>query len=61
MAIQDYDYPSEPLNRDRRPSSFDDARRAHQELDTGTLWAGALLGAALLVFVAYMLLAGSTT
>jgi hypothetical protein len=56
MAIHDY----EPLYRGHR-SAFDDARRAHQELDRGTVWAGAMLGAALVLFVVYMLLVGPST
>jgi hypothetical protein len=57
MAIHDY----EPIHRERYGNAFDDARRAHQELDKGTLWAGAMLGAALVVFMAYMLLVGPNT
>ena len=34
---------------------------AHQELDRGTLWAGAMLGAALVVLIIYMLLVGPST
>jgi hypothetical protein len=57
MAIHDY----EPIHRERYDNAFDDARRAHQELDRGTLWAGAMLGAALVVFIIYMLLVGPST
>lgn len=60
MALQDYDQPIEPLYR-RDRNSFDDARRAQLELDKGTLWAGAMLGAALLAFIVYMVLAGPST
>lgn len=54
MAIHDY----EPIHRERYRNAFDDARLTHQELDKGTLWAGAMLGAALSLFIGYMLLVG---
>jgi len=57
MAIHDYDLPTEPLYR-RQHSSFDDARHAQSDVDKTTIWAGALLGAALLIFIAYMVLVG---
>jgi hypothetical protein len=56
MAIQDY--PTEPLYR-RDHNSI--ARRTPTDLDKGTLWAGAMLCASLLVLIAYMLIAGPTT
>ena len=59
MAVQDYDLPTEPLYR-RHRNSFDDARSTNQEIDKGTLWAGAFLGCAFLLFVAYMLVASPT-
>ena len=52
MAIHDYDYHDH--------NSFDEARRTHVELDGGTILAGAFLGAALLLFFAYMLIAAPT-
>lgn len=55
MAMHDFDYPTESLHQ--RDSAFDDARRLQPELDKGTLWAGAMLGAALTVFIAYMMMA----
>lgn len=58
MAIHDYDYPTEPLYR-RDHNSI--SRRTQKDLDKGTLWAGAMLCAALLVLIAYMLIAGPTT
>lgn len=61
MAIHEYDYPTEPLHRNRHRDAFDDPRRPKLELDRGTLWAGTMLGAALLVFMAYMVLAGPAT
>ena len=57
MAIHDY----EPIHRERCRNAFDDARRAHQELDRGTLWAGVMLGTGLLLFIVYILLVGPST
>jgi hypothetical protein len=52
MAVQDYEY--------RERNAFDDARRAEVDLDRGTILAAAILGAALLLFFAYMLIASPT-
>lgn len=56
MAMHKYDY-STPLRRAYRRNASHHARRRQQEFDIGTLWAGAMLGAAL-AFAAYMMIAG---
>jgi hypothetical protein len=61
MAMQQYDDKTEPLHRRHERTSFDDARHPQQELDQGTMWAGAILGAAVLLFIVYMLVAGPAT
>ncbi len=61
MAIRDYDLPTEPLYRPHHRESFEEAQGKHNEIDKGTVLAGALLGVALLIFMAYMLFVGSST
>jgi hypothetical protein len=56
MAMHDHDYSTAPLRRDYRRNAFHHARRPQQELDKGTFYAGALLGAAL-ALAAYMMMA----
>jgi hypothetical protein len=51
MAIHDFD-------RGRQRNAF---RDTPEEIDKSTLWAGAMLGAALLILIAYMLLFGPST
>jgi hypothetical protein len=57
MAMHDHDYPTAPLRRDYRRNAFHHARGSQQEFDKGTLWAGAMLGAALMVFITYTMMA----
>jgi hypothetical protein len=61
MAMHDHDYSSAPLRRDYRRNAFHHARRPEEEFDKSTLWAGAMLGAALMMFVANMMMAGPPT
>jgi hypothetical protein len=55
LALHDHDYSTAPLRRDYRRNAFHHARRPRQGNDKGTLYAGAMLGAALTMFVAYMM------
>lgn len=55
LALHDHDYSTAPLRRDYRRNAFHHARRPQQELDKGNLYAGAMLGAALMMLVAYMM------
>ena len=60
MAVQDYDLPTEPLYR-RDHDFFKGPRQRQPELDRGTLWAGIMLGAALVLFMTYMFFVGPNT
>jgi hypothetical protein len=58
MAMNDNRHRTERLRRNRRLAIVDAARQP-QELDKGTLWAGAMLAAALLLLTSYLLIVGA--